>query len=103
MLLAISWHHYLLDAFFAEGEDWALALTTIPELGSAWIVTPSSHSEEVGVESAASVLALVAVLKNLSQNLVKTIVRIQLIRGTTGLRSRCSVVMSCSRAAADSR
>lgn len=82
-----------------------LALATTPKFGSAWMVTltSSSHSDELGVETASSVLALVAVLQIISQNLNKFTARQQLILGVTRLRSRCPIALSCSQIVAIQR
>jgi hypothetical protein len=40
---------FLTISFLAEGDDCTLMLGTAAIVESAWMVTPSSHSEEVGV------------------------------------------------------
>lgn len=56
-----------LAASFAEGDDLSVSLGTVPTPKSTWMVTPSSHSDEVGVDVSASALELVAVLEERSE------------------------------------
>ena len=53
---------FLTTSFLIEGDDWRLPLTTVATFGSAWMVAPSSQSDEDGVDVSAPSLELVAVL-----------------------------------------